>query len=414
MNYDTLDELIKIPQKTDAGKEKKKSFKNELINLLNEEGYTKRAEDYLYSGFLLAEASPFYEYIKNKDNKYEIYRELAKGEKFNSDKQTTIKLELNLLALFINEGNFETNIIRDILISLPDLSINSESKRFKDLSKFIEKAYINVIHNDVKYPDINEIGLTELTVQRLIDMFKEAFSTYEFQNEHILEKSNKLFNWINSASCSKRTVINGDSNIKIEEEKIDQVIDGKDSERVIAVKSEDIDNENEINLTNEETSWEVLLDNFKKYMINQQNDLNKSREKTSLLEKENQELRKRISSAYNENNGLKKNIEVLNNQISELYLIKSKNENQIEDLRESINKKNQEIEDRKKMGEMVSRDNSKQYEEFINRISSKLKVEYRDYKDAEDIEMNVDLGENMRLQLKSVFDILKNNGIQIK
>ena len=149
-------------------------------------------------------------------------------------------------------------------------------------------------------------------------------------------------------------------------------------------------------------------------MINQQNDLNKSREKTSLLEKENQELRKRISSAYNENNGLKKNIEVLNNQISELYLIKSKNENQIEDLRESINKKNQEIEDRKKMGEMVSRDNSKQYEEFINRISSKLKVEYRDYKDAEDIEMNVDLGENMRLQLKSVFDILKNNGIQIK
>ena len=213
MNYDTLDELIKIPQKTDAGKEKKKSFKNELINLLNEEGYTKRAEDYLYSGFLLAEASPFYEYIKNKDNKYEIYRELAKGEKFNSDKQTTIKLELNLLALFINEGNFETNIIRDILISLPDLSINSESKRFKDLSKFIEKAYINVIHNDVKYPDINEIGLTELTVQRLIDMFKEAFSTYEFQNEHILEKSNKLFNWINSASCSKRTVINGDSNI---------------------------------------------------------------------------------------------------------------------------------------------------------------------------------------------------------
>lgn len=414
MDYSILDQLIKVKKKSDASMEKKKNFKSELIKLLNEEGYTKRAENYLYSGFTFSEASPFFEYIKDRKDKYEIYRELTKGQRFNNDKQITLKLELNLLALFMNEGALESDIIRDILTTLPGLSINAECKRFKDLYKFIEKSYLNVLHNDVKYPEIKEIGLTEKTIDLLNNMLKDAFSAYELQNDDILEKANRLFNWINSASCSQESFINEHSNIKIEEEKMDQVMEKKDSEKVANAKSVDVINKNQIDLTSEEISWESLVDNLKEHMINQQNDLSAGKEKTVLLEKENQELRKRISSAYNENNGLKKNIEILNNQISELYLIKSKNEKEIEDLKESINKKNQEIEDRKKIGEMVSRDNSKQYEEFINRISSKLKVEYRDYKDAEDIEMNVDLGENMRLQLKAVFDILESNGIKMK
>ena len=52
--------------------------------------------------------------------------------------------------------------------------------------------------------------------------------------------------------------------------------------------------------------------------------------------------------------------------------------------------------------------------EQLNAIASKLKSEYRDFKDAENEEMTLDLGENFRFQLQSIFRILAKAGIDIE
>ena len=70
-----------------------------------------------------------------------------------------------------------------------------------------------------------------------------------------------------------------------------------------------------------------------------------------------------------------------------------------------------ELQERMKMMEALSRDRAKQSDEAIHRLSSKLKVEYRDFMDAIDIPMDSDLGENMREQLKNVFSVLIKAGI---
>ena len=63
----------------------------------------------------------------------------------------------------------------------------------------------------------------------------------------------------------------------------------------------------------------------------------------------------------------------------------------------------------------VIRKNEKAEEsEFLNRIAAKIRVEYRDFHDADGMEMDCDLGENFRLQLENVFAILEKNGMKLK
>lgn len=48
----------------------------------------------------------------------------------------------------------------------------------------------------------------------------------------------------------------------------------------------------------------------------------------------------------------------------------------------------------------------------LNRIARQIKIEYQDFKSAEDMEMSIDLGENLRLQMQSIFDIFEKEGIK--
>lgn len=47
----------------------------------------------------------------------------------------------------------------------------------------------------------------------------------------------------------------------------------------------------------------------------------------------------------------------------------------------------------------------------LNRIARQIKTEYQDFKSAENTEMSIDLGENMRDQLKNIFAIFEKEGI---
>jgi septal ring factor EnvC (AmiA/AmiB activator) len=84
-----------------------------------------------------------------------------------------------------------------------------------------------------------------------------------------------------------------------------------------------------------------------------------------------------------------------------------------EELKSTIEKNKEEIDQRDQMIEALSRDRSKQTYEQANRLASQLKVEYDDFKSAENSEMSTELGENMREQLKNIFDILAKSGITL-
>lgn len=83
-------------------------------------------------------------------------------------------------------------------------------------------------------------------------------------------------------------------------------------------------------------------------------------------------------------------------------------------LKEVIVAKDSEISERNRMMDALIRDRNKQQDEQINRIASSLKIDYKDFKDAEKLAMDTDLGENMREQLKNVFAILIKAGIALE
>lgn len=83
-------------------------------------------------------------------------------------------------------------------------------------------------------------------------------------------------------------------------------------------------------------------------------------------------------------------------------------------LKEVIVAKDSEISERNSMMDALIRDRNKQQDEQINRIASSLKIDYKDFKDAEKLAMDTDLGENMREQLKNVFAILIKAGIVLE
>lgn len=102
----------------------------------------------------------------------------------------------------------------------------------------------------------------------------------------------------------------------------------------------------------------------------------------------------------------RKNVE-LTNQIAGL-------QQEINEQKEAVALLNDEVNKRDAVISVYSSDKENSKSEQLNAIASKLKTEYRDFLDAEDMEMTADLGENMRLQLKSVFRILSKAGIDIE
>ena len=86
---------------------------------------------------------------------------------------------------------------------------------------------------------------------------------------------------------------------------------------------------------------------------------------------------------------------------------------EIASLEQQLDKLSADLSASRQMVELLEQTCSKQSDETIKRISRKLKIEFDDYRDAVDLDMDADLGENMRLQLGSVFRILKENGFEL-
>ena len=127
-----------------------------------------------------------------------------------------------------------------------------------------------------------------------------------------------------------------------------------------------------------------------------------------------EEINKKLNKiATNE----KRQEDIIQNLLKDKSSLEIKNtelNTEIKDLNECISKMNKEIEDRTQFAETISKNREKQSEEYLNKLASKLKVEYTDFYDARELNMTLDLGENMRAQLEAVFSILDKNGVKLK
>lgn len=135
----------------------------------------------------------------------------------------------------------------------------------------------------------------------------------------------------------------------------------------------------------------------------------------------------------NELNDININISNFQNQFNKFQIIEQERESRIQELannKRDLQIKNKELEERneellrhisvlgdkieeqKEFTDTVKRNRKRQYDEQLNIIASKLSIEYKDFVDALEMEMTIELGENMREQLRTVFNILEKQGIK--
>ena len=87
-------------------------------------------------------------------------------------------------------------------------------------------------------------------------------------------------------------------------------------------------------------------------------------------------------------------------------------EQDILNLKKIIYDKDTDIKEKSKLIEILRTSGQKEIEIFTNKLAANLRVDYRDFHDADKMPMTVDLGENMRLQLENVFKVLQKCGIK--
>lgn len=416
-----LDSLLKTKrEKKEPTVKEKEGFCSAWLSLVGESGFTIRAEQYLYEGFSFCGANPFYEYLVKTKDQNATLATLFSGKYYGKDSNVTFRLVVHLLALMLND-NAPKNILAPMIKHLPSACINKDKKRLGTAEKTIEKYFLaelcpNVILCPLADLEIKPVFIKEFVaiVSSMIDgiennsslkgivvdnivKVRKWFADYEavlsIHSEHEsvnvgiaqVAASAEALNSSNNHPAESIKPLKTSYVLPAEETSTDMSAHlvellCKASKAATAVKSEGV-------------QQKIKIDALTQDLKCEQDKTQQAHQQIADLQDEIIELRKKLFAAESEILELRQAAEQKDSVIVE---------------------KNTEIAERMKMAEVLSRDRSKQADETLQRLASKIRVEYRDFMDAFDVPMSCDLGDNLRLQLQNIFDILEKGGMKIK
>ncbi len=213
MDISKLNNFIGMTKKADAALTKKLEFQKELLDLLIEESYSEKTEIYIFEGLQLGSPASYVEFLKTKsdDEKLKAFFEFTSGQLFyKNEKGISFKLMIALLGYMLNEKLCQ-GIIEDIIRRLNGLSKNKENKRFSDISKTIEKYFLNVLKPDAELPELSKTNLTPVALDKFRSLMFEALgelSKSDNANQPII---NKIMQWLSDNSSNTLIVSSADS-----------------------------------------------------------------------------------------------------------------------------------------------------------------------------------------------------------
>lgn len=400
----TIENLLRAKKKNnkkEPAKAEKDDFRNAWIALVSEEGYPGEAEQFLYEGFSFCGMEPFYMYMKHAANQDDILRQLFEGEHYGKDCNVTFKIIVHLFALMLND-EVPANLLVSIIKRFPSACLNKEGKRLGTAAKTMEKYFLKVLSPSIAFCPFGDMDVDPDVIKRFLATFSSLINELK-QAEGIKEPA--IANILHVENWAK-------DYLGIKDQDNHQLIDRSNSE----ISTDPVD----------ETAVESLKKGID--MNSLQDILTQAQILASRLEKENGSQKqqitdleikehdngKRIEEISKELESEKKVIVELRKQIFELESQCRSLQHDLDGKEKLLLEKDAEIADRIKMSEVLSRDRSRQADESLQRIASKIRVEYRDFKDAIDAPMSDDLGENLRFQLLSVFEILEKGGMKIE
>lgn len=365
-----LEELVKVEKKSEASKEKKNIFCNNWLKLAKNEGFNSTVEYYFYKGLGFCGAEPLKQYISESVDSNKALEEFFNGNIYGKNAANTFRVVTHLLALFLNSGD-NHEIISKLIEKISITGKNKENKSLGTANKTIEKYFLDALNPNAVLVPLSKLKIEPLTVEIFVNLMTGFISGFNSPNV------SKVKAWLNNSTeenspeiiespiipddtTKKPTPIISASNM------LSQVL-----EKVLEIEkqNEQYKNENE-QLKNDNSKLQHLL-------IEERAKLQNSLQKIEELEKAADSLKAEISQKD-----------------------------------ETINKQAEDIADHIQTSEILKNEQAYQANVALQKISSKLKVEYQDFQDALNIPMSCDLGENFKQQLKNIFKELERNGVK--
>lgn len=419
MNYELLDELIATSKKNGVSKLKQKSYNEQMELLLNAEGLSETAEKYLKSGFRFNGAKPLAVYIQksNADKRAEIISKVLKsGLVKGSDRVAAFKYSVHLSAYSIMWFENDQSLLIELIKLLPSVSKSKDGKLLKDAPKIFEKYFLDLLDDSVNFPDLGGTNLKDIFIREYRQMIVSILDNVSDKYE---TKVKRVYEWIGIPIPEKETIesINsteGNKNLAFDQKNGTKIPNSKHNKKE---ESETINSYSKKELQNILSETSVFVDRMEVTLC----EWDKTRDKLEKVQEELLNLSKKLQLTemkYNEEiQKTKKQNEEIDNvklQISNMqfslndsHKIIASRDSQIVELKTEIERLNSII-------SVYATDKKNSQAEQLNAIASKLKSEYRDFKDVEKEDMTLDLGENFRFQLQSIFKILIKAGIDIE
>lgn len=411
MDIENIQKLLQIKKKGEASKADKKSFNDDWIAYVDINGFDDMAESFLYDGFSFMGILPFISYLEKVSDKNEAVKKLLAGKSYYKNKSMTFKLMLHMLAIFIKMWPSELTVISSVINRLPALSVNKENKQLGDITKSIYKYFIQVLSPESTLPPIE--GLRSMNKDPFRSMMADSLGTLVAEGHCSISElatMNKIGYWLNvnkvaddisisdslhATSCEPSSVshVNKSDNTIMPAEKAkdssisenEKTQTWRDNLNSIIVSAKKLDkiflqlHEDNVRLLGENTKLKTECDNTHAVLKSERESCEHQRDEINCLAAEISSLRQQIIT-----------------------------------LEKIIGEKEAKIGEYGKLTDMLNKDRAKQSEEAFNRLASKIRVDYRDFLGSSNLPMTTDLGEIMRYQLKSIFDLLKKNGLNLE
>jgi len=426
-----------------------KQFTDAWVALTKTVGVNDETVALIYDGFKFAAGEPLYQYVSESKSKTAYISLFSAKPTVANDQGIAFKAAINLFALELPKPTSSESVSL-IVRSIPKLSVNKDGKAFGTLGRSIGKLLIKPLSRKKIHPDIHLSRKDASAILSVLRAPVEAFaknpkvksvdssaalsllawlenqasldngnetslhtdqSTQSLSPEKPATTSSSLAQTVvndrptqrSVTECSVR-VIKNDSVSAIEptslasaaEHVVDESASSWKSEGPASTRAKEHGMPEVIAFL---TAYQSKFENLQAKCDRSQSEKYDALNRVSVLE---QELR----NARQENSELHEHVTALAGRCSDLQFELNSQQGANESMRGNL-------EAMEEMLATIDRRDTRQADESVRRLSRELKVEYADFMDAAELPMSVDLGENMRDQLHSVFQIIKANGIEL-
>ncbi len=422
----------------------RKQFEASWTALVKESGFCTEAESFLYDGYTYCGAEPFYAYMKNAESSVDTLNKLYRGKKYRETCVNTSSILIHLFALSLNDSNRDIRVIVSLIQHIPTALKTKEDKLYGQAGRAFKKYLFDKLKPNITYPDIPEMmeaGLREVSIRNFSNVLGEIIEKMDCSkfNKRCQENIHSVEAWLSPLDSSKPEISlttdspseAGDVTKKAEisigtsaEAGTDEIPvmqespetpDSAQSEETpkadpVAASSE-VDQEKAPENVPESEVLQAELDHLKTERAALEQSLHEAgvqlRELQGIresLEAEIAKLNRTLADREATITSLREQVKACESEIATLKNSVTAADKKASDLAADVSQRDGLI-------EMLRRDRSRQSDEAMKRLASRLRYLYMDYIDAKSLEMSEDLGENMRDQFGEVFKILISAGI---